>query len=546
MPTIEFSKKDFESLVGKKFSPHEFEEAMLFVKGEVDKVEGDKITLDVKETNRPDLWGVEGIAQEVRGRIGKEKGIPKLKTFNSNVKVIVDPNTKNIRPAVAAAIAHNIKITEELLVSLISLQEKVTQTFGRKRLEAAIGVYELEKIVPPIHYKAFSPREIKFVPLDYRVEMDLEEILTEHPKGKEFAFILKNAKKYPVWLDSNKNVLSLSPIINSETTGRVKQSTKSVFIEVSGFNQEIVNTALYVMVQAFAMRKAKIGTVKIEYKNHSIITPQVKTKKISLEPDYLKKISGINFSAKQAVELLKKARYNAKTAGKKIVAEYPDYRKDILHAVDVIEDILISHQYKNVSPKKLEMPVFGSELWQTLFLDKARDACVGIGLQEILTFTLTSKQKQMENTELKNEEFVEIANPVSQNWEIFRKNLFPESLEFLNKNKDKEYPQKIFETGKTIELNSKKETRVEEKDKLCVCISDSKANYSHIKSVLDAVSEFLGLKYSLSELTHPCFEKGKSAQISFGEKKGFMGELNQKTMQNFGLETKTIVLEIEI
>lgn len=545
MPTVELSKRDLEGLVGKKFSMLQLEEALLFVKGEVDKVQGDRIWVDVKDTNRPDLWGVEGIAQELRGRLGKEKGIPKLKFAPSKVKVIVDPNTKNVRPVVAAAVVNNVKITDEFLVSIINLQEKVSQTFGRKRLEAAIGIYEINKLTPPIHYKAFSPKEIKFIPLDYKVDMTLDEILKEHPKGKEFGSILEGAKKYPVWIDSKGIVLSLSPIINSEITGKITKKTKDVFIEVSGFNQEIINTALYVMTQAFFERGGKVKTVKIQYKGRSEITPLVKEKKMSFTLDYLNKICGNGFSAKQVKQLLEKARYNVTIKGNKVLVKYPDYRKDILHPVDIIEDALISFGYDNIKPQKLEMPVFGSEQPKVEMLNKTRDACIGLGLQEILSFTLTSKEKQKTKTGLK-EQFVEIANPISQNWEIFRKNLFPESLDFLFKNKNQEFPQKIFEIGKTIELNPKKETRVNEKEKLCICISDSRTNYSQIKSVMDAVCNYLGIDYKLSGLNHPSFESGKSAAITFGAKKGFLGEINQNTLQKFGIETKTTVLELEL
>ena len=546
MPTIDFSKRGLESLVGKKFSQKELEEALLFVKGEIDKIDGDKITLDVKETNRPDLWGVEGIAQELRGRLGIEKGIPKFKTSPSGVTVIVDPKTKGIRPKVAAAIVENAKITPESLESIISLQEKVAQTFGRKRKEAAIGIYELNKITPPIHYKAVDPKSVKFVPLDFSTEMDLQEILEQHPKGKEFGHLINENKKFPLWIDSEGVVLSLPPIINSEATGRVSEKTADVFIEVSGYKQEIVSAALIVMAQAFAMRGGKIKNVKIKYGKSEETTPQVKTKKTALELDYINKIAGKDFSAKQAIELLSRARFDAKAKGKKIEAVYPSYRQDILHKIDIVEDLLISFGFGRIPVKKLEMPVLGELLEKNSLLEAVRDACVGMGLQEILSFTMTSKEKQARQTGLKQEQFVEIANPVSSNYEIFRKNLFPESLEFLHKNKTKEFPQKIFEIGKTIELNPQKETRVDEQEKLCICISDNRANYSVIKSAFDAVCSYIGLEYKISELSHPSFEHEKSAAISCGAKKGFMGEISQQTLQNFGLETKTIVLEMEL
>ena len=167
-------------------------------------------------------------------------------------------------------------------------------------------------------------------------------------------------------------------------------------------------------------------------------------------------------------------------------------------------------------------------------------------MQEIASNHLTSKETQMKKMNLK-EEFVEIANPVSSNWEIFRKKLLPESLDFLSKNKNKSYPQKIFEVGRTIELNSEKETGVEEKWKLCVSITHSKTNFNEVKSILEAIARELKMKVKLKEAKTSFLAEGKSALIEFSDgKKGFVGEINQKVMQEFGLETNVSVIEIEI
>jgi len=552
MPTIELSKRDLEGLVGKKFSAKHLEQALLFVKGEVDKVEGDRVWVDIKDTNRPDLWGVEGIARELKARLGKQKGLVKYKVKKGRVHCKIEKSVEQVRPFITCAVIRNVKITKEFLVQIIQLQEKVGMTFGRRRKECGIGLYDFDKMQPLIYYKGYKDNEIEFVPLEYKVKMSPKEVLKEHPKGKEFGHLLEKSNVFPIVIDSNKVVASMPPIINSQATGRINEKTKNIFLEVTGFNWETVNTALKVMTMAFADRGGKIETVKISFPKGKIypktheFTPNFGTKKIELSLEYINKLSGMNFSLKQVIVLLARARMNAKKKGKKVVVEYSDFRQDILHPVDIVEDILISFGYNNVLPTKIEMPVFGNELSTTSYLDNVRDACVGLGLQEILSFTLTSKEKQKIKTGLIKEEFVEIANPVSANWEIFRKNIFPENLDFLNKNKNQEFPQKIFEVGKTVELNPKKETRVSEKEKLCICISDARSNYSNIKSVLDSVCNYLGLTYKIAELKHPCFESGKSAQISIGEKKGFMGELNQSTLQNFGLETKTIVLEMEV
>ena len=225
MPTIEVSKKDLENLVGKKFSQKELEDAMLYVKGEIDKPNGDAIVVDVKETNRPDLWSTEGIARELRARLGIEKGLTKYTVKNGTTTCTIEKSVEKVRPFIACAVVKNVKVTKEFLRQIIQLQEKVGTTFGRKRKETGIGLYDFQKMTMPVFYKGYTDNEIEFTPLDSKVKMKPSEIIATHPKGKEFGHLLKDTKVYPIIIDSKKIVASMPPIINSEATGRVRENT---------------------------------------------------------------------------------------------------------------------------------------------------------------------------------------------------------------------------------------------------------------------------------------------------------------------------------
>lgn len=548
MPNVVVSLKDMQKLVGKKLSLAEFREAVLYAKGEVDNVEGDSITVDVKDTNRPDLFSAEGIAREIRGRLTRERGLPQYRVRKSHVSVIVDRSVAKIRPCIAAAIVKNVKISEEFLVQMVQLQEKVCLSFGRKRKEAAIGLYDWSKLRQPMHYRAYKPRAKKFIPLDYKAEMDLEEILLEHPKGKEYKHLLEGFSKYPVFEDSKGVVASMPPIINSRLTGKVSEKTKEVLVEVTGYKQETVNTALNVMVSALAERGFDVYSVRVKYPNKAIVTPDFSPGKAVVRLEDVREFSGLDLSNKEIVELLQKARYDVKVKGNGIECLYPAYRQDILHSVDAIEDVLISYGYDRIEPLPIKLATKGEQLLETRQADLVREVCVGLGLQGILTYTMTNKEKQaaMIGFDAEKEQFVELANPVSENYTVFRKHLYPELLELLAENKHVTYPQKLFEVGKTIELDAKSETKVSEKNKLCIVLSGKEAEFTVIKGVLDAVADNLGIKYSLGKNVEPAFEKGKSAAISIAGKKGFLGELKKEVLRNFGLEQLTAVLEFEI
>ncbi len=545
MPTIEGSKKDLEKLVGKSFSRKEFEEALLFVKGELEDCEGDKIKIDVKDTNRPDLWSIEGVARELRARLGKKKGLYEIKVKKGNVKLVIEKSVKESRPLMVAAVARNVKVTEDFLVQMIQLQEKVGLTFGRRRKETGIGLYDLDRITPPIYYKGYRAREIKFAPLEFEREMLLEDILEHHPKGREYGHLIKSFEFYPIVIDSKGIVCSMPPIINSNYTGKVTEKTKNLFVEVTGWKEKYVNTALNVIVAALHERGARIEAVKVIDGKKSFWTPDFSPKKATVKADYVRKISGMQWTSRQIAGLLEKAGYNAKATGESISVQYAAFRQDILHQIDIVEDAIISFGYNDFPLKQIEMSVKGQELEKTRIVDTIRDVCVGLGLQEILTFTLTSKETQETKMLLPKQEMAEIANPVSANWQVFRKSLLPEALSFLAGNKHSGYPQRVFETGKAVVPDSKSETGVREPQRLCIVLCHDKTNYTEIKSHFDAIAKNMGWETRVQAAQHPSFENGKTAAIKWQNVSGIMGEINSKVLSNFGIETKATALEIE-
>lgn len=544
MPTIEGSRKDLEKLVGKKFSGKELENALLFAKGELEQAQGDKIKIDIKDTNRPDLWSIEGIARELRARLGIKKGLQHIRVGKGSVELVIEKSVKESRPLMVAAVAKGIRATEDFLVQMIQLQEKVGLTYGRRRKETGIGLYDLDKITPPIYYRGYRPREIKFAPLEFEREMFLHEILEHHPKGREHGDLIKSFEFYPIVIDSKGIVCAMPPIVNSNYTGKVTGKTRNVFIEVTGWKQEYVNTALNVIVAALAERGAKIESVKIIDGKKVFRTPDFSPKKASVKTDYFRKISGMNWNITQIVQLLEKAGYEAKASGKNILVKYPAFRQDILHPADIVEDAIISFGYNNFVPEQIEMSVKGEELEQTRVVDTVRGVCAGLGLQEALTFTLSSKETQEKKILLEKQEFVEIANPVSANWQVFRKSILPELLSFLSKNRHASYPQKVFETGKCVMPDKKSETGVREPSHLCIVLCHDNASFTEIKSFFEAIAKNLGWKTTAQAIDHPSFEKGRTAALK-GDVSGIIGELNTKVLKNFRIETKASVLEIE-
>jgi phenylalanyl-tRNA synthetase beta chain len=545
MPTIEVSHEDLCELIGKKVTIEQLKELLKFAKCEIDSVEGENLKIEAKDTNRPDLWSSEGMAREIRGRIFKPK-FPNYGVEKSEVVVKVDRKVSRVRPYTVCAVVKNLKITPAFLSQMIQLQEKVAGTFGRNRKEIAIGVYDFDKIKPPIRFTTTKPDGIKFIPLGFTEEMTPREILEKHPKGKEFGHLILNKKEYPVFIDAENEVLSLPPVINSEYSGKVTEETKNVFIECSGFSFKFLMPALNVLVTAMAERGGSVCSVKVVYPDKTIFTPDLSPRKTFVDVDYINKISGLRLSLNKVCELLEKANYKILKKGRRIELLYPAYRNDIMHQRDVVEDVIISYGFDKIVPQELKIKTEGKVSEIETQSEKIAEIMVSLGFQEILSYTLTSKANLFEKMNLEEEKVVEIENPVSENWCVFRNWLLPSLMDFFSNNQNVEYPQKIFEIGDVILIDERQETRTRDVRKLAAAIADSKVGYDDIAAVLDAFMSLVGVKYELKRAKHPSFIPNRIAKILVkGKEVGIIGEIHPMVLKNWKLEMPVAAFEIE-
>ncbi|MDV3104817.1 phenylalanine--tRNA ligase subunit beta [Thermococcus waiotapuensis] len=557
MPKFEVSKSDLERLVGKSFTVEEWESLFLYAKCELDGFweENGEIYFkaDSKDTNRPDLWSAEGIARQVKWALGIERGLPKYKVERSGVTVYVDGKLKDIRPYGVYAIVEGLHLDEEALKQMINLQEKIALTFGRRRGEVAIGVFDFDRVKPPIYYRAADKTE-KFVPLGFTEELTLEEILEKHEKGKEYGRLIKDKPYYPLLVDSEGKVLSMPPIINSEVTGRVTTKTRNVFVDVTGWDLRRIMLALNVVVTALAERSGKIRSVKVVYPDFEIETPDLTPKPFEVELDYIRKLAGIELGDEEIKGLLERMMYAVELEDGKAKLLYPAFRNDIMHARDVLEDVLIAYGYNEIEPEEPKLAVQGRGDKFIEFEDAVRELMVGFGLQEVMTFNLTNREAQYEKMNLAygNDyfshppaELVEIENPISPKWSALRNWLLPSLLDFLSQNTHEEYPQRVFEVGKATLIDESRETKTVSESKLAVALAHPRVTFTEAKEVLDSVMHHLGFSYELEEVEHPSFIPGRAGKIIVGGKAiGVIGEIHPAVLENWGLEMPVAGFEL--
>lgn len=542
MPTITFNIKDLQKLIGKKISLNELDDLLAYAKAgleDFDKSTGE-IKAEFEDTNLPYLWGAAGFARLARGMLGKDKGLCKLDLKNGKYKLIVENSVTKVRPYIAAFVAKGPKIDNALLKQLIEFQEKVCETYGRKRKKIAIGIYNYSRINFPIHYKAVFPNKVKFVPLDFKKEMNLKEILTEHPKGKEYGWILDEFSKYPILKDANNQILSFPPIINSNETGQIKENDTELFFEVTGTDMNSVFLCCNIFAQDMSERGFNIFSVDIKYPTKQITTPMQFKDSIKLSTKDVNSVLGLDLKEGELKSLLRKFRYDYKTD--KVLI--PDYRKDILHKRDVIEDVAIAYGYENIPTYNLTSYTQGQTSKIVGFTDKIREILVGLGFSEVMSQVLSNKNLLYNKMEIDDFGTVELEKPVSDNYSVIRTWITPILMDFLSKNRHVEFPHNIFEEGV---VTLKKGGKIIDNQRISTIIVSEKADYTKIKQVLDCLFRMLGTEYEIEDTNHRSFIAGRVGRVIVNNKQvGYIGEIAPRVIYNFNIEMPVVAFELNI
>ena len=542
MPTITFSLKDLQHLVGKKLSIEEVQELAHYGKGDFDSYdeETDEAKIDFGDTNLPYLWSVEGFARLIKGILGIQKGIPEIKVQKGDYQVVVDKSVMKYRPYISCFAAKGKKVDDYFIKQLVQLQEKFCETYGRRRQKVSIGLYSYKRLAFPVHYKAADPLSIEFVPLEFKAKMNLREILAEHPKGKEYSWILDGFEKYPVLMDDKNEVMSLVPIINSNFTGRIEIGDENMFFEATGTDEEAVNLAAVIFAYALFERGFEVYSVEIKYPEKKAVSPDLSMENAAIKNEQIIHLFGLELKENEVKHLLEKAQFDVENHKVRI----PPYRKDILHPYDIIEDIGIMYGFDKIEAAPLSTYTIGSTLKITEFVDKVREIAVGLGYQEVMSAVLTNKEILYKKMNIEDFGTIEIDDYMSETYSAVRSWLIPNLMEVLSKNKHVEFPQKIFEEGL---INARKGDSIMEFNRIAVATSHENANYTTVRQVLDFIMKCFGLHYDIEEAEHDSFIEGRCGRaIVKGKKVAYLGEINPQVLENWGLEMPVAALELNL
>jgi phenylalanyl-tRNA synthetase beta chain len=552
VPVVNIKFDRLKRLVSAGIKMNKVLDILPFIGVDIEDVSKDVIRVEYNP-NRPDLSSDYGVVRALRGLLDIETGLPEFKLARrSGLAVNIEDAAaiRKIRPYLIALVAKNGTLDYETLKQIIVMQEDLHNGVGRKRRKASIGIHNLDVIKFPVTYKTVSG-DYSFTPLDESSEFPIDQILKDLEIGKQYGHILSASDRYPLIVDSVGTVLSFPPIINSQAT-KVNERCRNLFVEVTATDQETAEDLLAILAMTLYDAGFEIRTVSIVVdsgKNKKIETPQMKPKVISAEVGYINSILGLTLDTKQMITCLKKSRLDAKAVGnrkKKIVCTIPRYRIDINDPIDISEEVAIGYGIYDFEPKFPTSPTAGKKDSLSVYFNKIRDAMIGLGMIESLNFMLTSKEVQYSVFGIiPAKDVLSTESSKSTEHEILRDSLVPLLLQSLSYNIHEQYPQRLFELGKTFLRST---PTIEERWSIGAVIAHTDASYTEIKSTMQALlRSCFGKEATTKASTNHMFMEGRCAEVIFdGKSVGAIGEIVPRALENFKLRMPVAAFELNL
>jgi len=569
MPVVDVDPDELRQLTGHQDKDDEELKSDLFALGlEFEgETEDGEFQLEFAP-DRLDRLSVEGVARSLRYQYGDDRGVYTPNTNSAEWVIEVEASVPEERPYVTGAIVRGLDMTEAKLDSLIQLQEKLHATMGRKRAKGAIGVHDLATLKgrsaagegqqpKSITYRGVDPDGERFVPLDANTDMTPREVLTDHDTGAKFAPLVEDLERFPAIYD-DVGLFSFPPVINGKRT-EVDEGTRDVLIEMTGTDQWTIDRMLNIVCYALDARAGRVEMVDVEYPDRTLERPDLSTDTKTVAHRRIESVLGISLDTEDVVDLMERSGLDVAVEegadGEPVAyeAHVPPYRVDVLHALDVVDDVGRAYGFNDLEPRYPDVSTVGGRHERSRVEDSARDALVGLGFEDLLNFHMISESENFDRLSVSPgdgygvEEPVTITEPYSEDYTMLRTWALPSLLMVLENNTHRAYPQDLAEIGLAAHRDERENTSVAEHRTVAAVLARSEASYEDAKSRLVALARAFGKDVETPATEHPTFIPGRVADVVIdGERVGVIGEVHPEVVVEHDVEVPVAAFELRL
>ena len=565
MPTVTFDHatlRAIQSRHGVEHDPWLWEEKLSDIGCVVEECDSNEIEIEIFP-DRADLLSPETIAHAARAFLHGKGAEPELSTTAGSITMTVDASLEHVRPIIYGAVVRGVdngsspEENDAFIQALMDHQEKLHFSIGRRRRRASIGVHDLSTLAPPFTVITV-PETYSFIPLAMTERMSIREILESHPKGVEYAHLLEGFSDFPVIVDAADRVLSFPPIINGDHT-TVTESTTDFFIDVTGWDARACEASLLLVCLAFSARGGTVETIELTDCHQQIQrTPNGRARRLSLPKRLLEEILGREFSKIEIQGAIDRmgGRFiemrtvtdgprtpermaDAAIGEQEYIIEMPRWRADLLHPVDLVEEVATGIGYEDLGKALSGQSKAGIPLQSSHLHRRIRESLQANGLQQVTSLTLSNKDDQFAKIRYQASTGVTgIHNPITVDHTILRQSISPSLLNLLAANRHHELPQRVYELG-TVVRDHHNANRV---GWACAEVGTgftaAKGMAEALMRDLGAYSREISVEYEpLTESDGGPYLAGRGAKVMVaGEWVGCCGEIDPTISELFGLK----------
>jgi len=533
MPTINVEQSLLRRFVESRGRKHDIEDLAFrlpLMGTDIDTCDEDTLGIEIFP-DRPDLLSPETLFHGMMPFLHDSPPNPRLAVRPGTISMKVSPELASIRPVILGAVVRGLSIDEDIIKRLMEHQEKLHFALGRGRKRASIGVHDLATISPPFRVEAVE-RTHSFTPLAMDDDMTIDEILSKHPKGIDYAHLLQGMDKVPIILDSNDSVLSFPPIINGDHT-TVTTNTRDIFIDVTGVDIRACESALMLICLQLSVLGGTIESVRVTGCDGKEWMLNGSPIKHHVERNLVESILGNSFTDDQIEDAIRRMGgiYNGDTSGILSIS-MPRWRFDILHPIDLVEEIAIGHGYDDLAYDVPKAPLTAIPRSDGHLRRRVREALQGLGLIQIQSLTLSNDSDQFELMRWKPDgSITSMTNPITTEHTILRQNILPGLLRLLAANRHHDLPQGVYELG-TVVIDHKN------KDRFAFLIAERTGGFAALRGRIQGLMRDLGCAdWSLVENQSGPWLSGRSANILVNDiVVGECGEIDPRVSESFDLK----------
>ena len=538
------------------------------------EVLGDTVLdIDMKP-NRADGLSVVGVARDVAALTGETLREPDFELEAAGESVVgrarVDINDTDLCSRFTLAIIEDIKTGP----SPAWMQEALLGA-GMRPISNVVDItnYVMLELGQPIH--AFDYDKVAEHHIIVRRAKDGETLKTLD--GKERSFTSEQ-----LLITDPIGPIAVAGVMGGLAT-EVTDETKTILLEVANFNPvNIRRTAMALKLQSEASRRFAWGIAPelapmasrrvtkflVELAGgkaseglldaYPVMSPPVH---VSLARKRIPQVLGIDPSEEEIVKALEALGFSVESKIDRFEVGVPYWRRDVLGPDDVVEEVARMVGYERIPAAPLAGRVPNGVPQPTRELrERARDILVGAGMQEVITYPLTSLEvlgRVVDPDVLEKAPPLAVVNPLNVGQERMRTSLRGSLLDTLARNLRVTKAQvAIFEAARVYTPTSSALPNEEEQVVGVVTGSrldrfgsstEEKIDFYDAKAYVARLFDRLSVAASFVACEDYGLLSGRTARIDVsGKAVGVIGQVHPRTAKEFGLEKDVYLFEVRI